>query len=300
MKNIYFLFILALALNVVSARPPIEGDVLDGNDFVLDVDISNSLTNRLGNTSAPYLSDISGINGQYIPIPSYVKSEDIVQNNVMLNLNFRYGLFNYFEFFANGNGYYQFSSSRDEGGLTKKINFANANIGLMATLYKSDTFRLIIGDNSDIIDNAIFNNSDSHINYFKGHTFFINLVSSAGNENIFFTSVTQLYYRLNMTQAYNDMSFKNGDEYGASAFLYFGQNNTLGFVGLKGTIRDSDTIDGLRLKNNHFNGFGTGITIGVKHDFNDHFGAKFSVNYMNYAIDYNSSDASITVGFYIK
>lgn len=300
MKKIAIFSLLALTLTVVSARPPVEGDVLDSNDFVFGVDFSESLTTRTDGTSVLYLSNTPGINGQYIPISSYIKGDNIVQNNLMLNLNFRYGLFGYFEFFANGNGYYQFSSLREEDALTKKMDFANANIGLMATLYKGDTFRVILGDNSDVISNVAFDNSNSHMNYFKGHTFFLNLVSRSDAGDKFFSCLTQIYYRMNMTQTYQDLSFKNGDEYGVSALFQFSRNNTLGYIGLKAGFKDSDILNGSRLHSHHFSGLGTGITVGVKHDFGEHFGAKISVNYMNYAIDYNSSDANVTLGFYIK
>lgn len=300
MKKIAIFSLLALTLTAVYARPPIEGDVLDGNDFVFGVDVSESLTSRVDGTSIPYLSNFSNFNGQYVPISSHIKGNDIDQNNIMLNVNFRYGLFDYFEFFANGNGYYQFSSTSEEDALTKTIDFANANIGLMATLYKGDTFRVILGDNSDVVSNAIFDNSHSHMDYFKGHTFFLNLISRSDIGQGFFSGLMQWYYRMNMTQTYQDWSFKNGDEYGVSALFQFAQNNTLGYIGLKVGFKDSDILDGSRLHKHYFGGLGTGITVGMKHDFNEHFGAKVSVNYMNYAIDYNSSDANVTIGFYVK
>ncbi|MDO7253335.1 hypothetical protein [Helicobacter cappadocius] len=319
MKKLAIFSLLALTLSVSFARPPVEGDVLDSNNFVVGVDASLNGVYRKNNPSTPYL--YGKIDGQYITYPTFASNskQNSGQIDVDINLNARYGILDYFEIYANANGYYQnsnvdndFYSSKDISSKSNIINFGNANIGLMATLYKGETFRVIIGDNSDIISNMAFYDFNSQMNYFGGHTFFLNLITQKVDADKFASFTSQFYYRLNLTQKYKssladapDFKFKNGDEAGVRFLWQFGKENSLGFIGGNVAFRAADRLDGNKPEMVLYNGqdyssIGVGFSLGGKKDINDHLGYKISVDFMSYALDYNTSTVGINFGLYFK
>ncbi|PAF54014.1 hypothetical protein BKH42_03345 [Helicobacter sp. 13S00482-2] len=321
MKKVALFSLLAFTLTVVSARPPIEGDVLDGNDFVFGIDVSADTIARKGGYSTPYLQ--GKIDGQYITYSTFSKNKNnnSSQFDATLNLNARYGLFDYFEIFANANGYYQYSDIdtgspiyKDFNPKANIVNFGGANIGLMATLYKGESFHVVIGDNSDIITNTMFADFKSQMKYFGGHTFFINFVEQYKADGEKFASFTsQFYYRLNLNQKYKFSSddgemnhkFKAGDEAGVRFLWQVAKENSLMFIGANVAFRASDRRDGEKLpmvlfSGQDYNGMGVGFSVGTKRDINAHLGYKIAFNYMNYSLDYNSNTAGLTFGLYFK
>lgn len=323
MKKITALSLLAFTLSVSFAKPPIEGDVLDGNDFVFGINASANQILRKDSPATPYLYG-GGMDGQYITYPTFPTNDKLNSNqiDVNLNLNARYGILDYFEIYANANGYYQYSNIDSDVYAAKRIddktntvNFSNANIGLMATLYKGESFHMVIGDNSDIISNITVNTSKEQMNYFGGHTFFLNFIRQKVDGNKFASFTGQLYYRLNLTQKYKiegekpdddySFKFKNGDEFGARLMWQFGKDDYLAFIGLNVSERAADRVNGDKLDMVLFNGtdysgLGLGFSIGGKKDINAHMGYKVSVDFMNYSLDYNASTVGLNLGLYFK
>lgn len=302
MKKLAIVCSLTLFFSFLSATPPIEGDVLGSNEFVAGVDVSLGGLSRM-DASAPFLYGGQNINGIYAPYSAYLKKDQddsyVKQAISKVELNLRYGILNYIEIFGNANGYFQRSASADknkDSDSTQKFDFANANVGILATLYKGDTFHILIGDNSDIVSNAVFNHSDSHLNYFKGHTFMFNLVKQEESSSY----IAQVYYRLNLTQKYKDSSFKNGDEFGIRFLAQRGKEDRLMFFGWNLNSKDSDTINGKRLSNHHYESYGLGVTFGGKRDFNNHFGMKLSFDAMAYSLTSNTFSTMLNIGFYFK
>lgn len=302
MKKLAIVCSLTLFFSFLSATPPIEGDVLGSNEFVAGVDVSLGALGRM-DASAPFLYGGTNINGIYAPYSAYLKKDQddsyVKQVISKVGLNLRYGILNYIEIFGNANGYFQHSASADknkDSDFTNKFDFANANVGILATLYKGDTFHILIGDNSDIVSNAVFNHSDYHLNYFKGHTFMFNLVRQEESSSY----VAQVYYRLNLTQKYKDSSFKNGDEFGIKFLSQHGKEDRLIFFGWNLNSKDSDTINGKRLSKYHYESYGLGVTFGGKRDFNNHFGMKLSFDAMVYSLTSNGFSTMLNIGFYFK
>lgn len=307
-KLVALCFLLVCCLSPLSASPDIEGDVLDSNQFLLGINASASQLGKKGAVGIPYLSsqNISSMRGQYNQIPYYAKDKgdksEANSLNVNLGVDLRYGILGYLEFFANANGYYQASfPNRNDNDALHNVNFTNASIGLMATLYKGERFHFAIGDNSDVVSNTVFNNSDTSMNYFKGHTFFLNLVSSLGGNESKYNGAMHLYYRLNLTQKYKDMSLRNGDEFGAKILWQFSNKNDLGFIGTNIVFyTQADEINGTKLVDGRNYGVGLGFTVGFKRDITEHFGLKFSADLMSYAIDRNSFYWGLGLGIYFK
>lgn len=316
MKKIAIFSLLALSLNFALAddnnvkssplsdyfKPVAQGDVIGSNNFSLGIDASLVGVGRGGNASAPFLYGAQNIDGQYISIPSYaLDGKSVSQMNGLLNINARYGILDYFEIYANANGYYQSSYyySDDNGSIPDKMNFAGANIGLLVTLYKGDHTRIVIGDNSDIVSNSVFNNSVSNLDFFKGHTFMINLIRQRAEGDKFAAFTLQGYYRLNLNQSYKDFNYKIGDEAGAKFLWQFGKGRNLGFIEGNLAFRDSDTINGVKV-GNPYNGIGTGFGFGWKGDTSKHLGYKVGFNYMSYALNYNAASYGLTFGVYFK
>lgn len=318
MKKLAALSLLAFTLSTSFARPPVEGDVLDGNDFVFGIDASANQVLRKNSFGTPYLYG-GKMDGQYITYPTFPVNDKLnsSQIDVNLNLNARYGILDYFEIYANANGYYQYSTTDSDyytsygiGDKTNTVNFSNANIGLMATLYKGESFHMVIGDNSDIISNMTFGDFKSQMNYFGGHTFFLNLIRQKVDGDKFSSLTTQFYYRLNLNQKYkngdNEVKFKNGDEAGARLMLQAGRDNYLGFISLNVSFRASDRVNGdkkpdmVLFNGQDYQGMGLGFSVGGKKDINAHIGYKFSVDFMNYSLDYNASTVGLNLGLYFK
>lgn len=317
MKKLTALSLLAFTLSVSFAKPPVEGDVLDGNDFVFGINASANQILRKGSFATPYLYG-GGMDGQYITYPTFPVNDKNNSNqiDVNLNLNARYGILDYFEIYANANGYYQYSdidkdlyASRNTTAKTNMVNFSNANIGLMATLYKGESFHLVIGDNSDIISNITFIDFKSQMNYFGGHTFFLNLIRQKVDGNKFVSFTGQLYYRLNLNQKYKDgddeIKFKNGDEVGVRLMWQTIKDDYLGFISLNVSNRAADRMDGdkfpmVLFNGQDYSGLGLGFSVGGKKDINAHMGYKVSVDFMNYSLDYNASTVGINFGLYFK
>lgn len=321
MKKLAIFSLLALTLSVSFARPPVEGDVLDGNEFVFGIDASVNQILRKNSRATPYL--YGKMDGQYITYPTFPKNDKLNsgQFDVNLNLNARYGILDYFEIYANANGYYQNSNTdRDvyaEKGVndrTNIVNFSNANIGLMATLYKGESFHMIIGDNSDIVSGSLLlDDTKLYMNYFGGHTFFLNFIRQKIDGDRFSSFTAQLYYRLNLTQKYKakcgsddcSFKFKNGDEAGVRLMWQTGRENYLGFISLNVSSRAADRIDGDKFpmvlyNGQDYSGLGLGFSVGGKRDINAHMGYKVSFDFMNYSLDYNASTVGINFGLYFK
>lgn len=317
MKKITALSLLAFTLSVSFAKPPIEGDVLDGNDFVFGINASANQVLRKDSFATPYLYG-GGMDGQYITYPTFPTNDKLNSNqiDVNLNLNARYGILDYFEIYANANGYYQYSNidsdlyaSRGFDAKTNMVNFSNANIGLMATLYKGESFHMVIGDNSDIINNMTFGDFKPQMNYFGGHTFFLNLIRQKVDGNKFASFTGQFYYRLNLTQKYKDgddeVKFKNGDEFGVRLMFQTGKDDSLGFISLNVSNRAADRLNGdkfpmVLFNGQDYSGLGLGFSIGGKKDINAHIGYKVSLDLMNYSLDYNASTVGLNLGLYFK
>ncbi|PAF47585.1 hypothetical protein BKH46_03945 [Helicobacter sp. 12S02634-8] len=302
MKKLFIVLSSVLFLGVAQATPPVEGDVLDGNNFVLGADINLLQTTKRNSPNAPYLYAPSSINGQRIALPTYTQKDKAYsdQFNALLDIYARYGILDYIEVFGNASGYYQISDSRFTDKHTNAINFANANIGVMATLYKGDAFRFIIGDNSDIISNTIFADSGSNIQLFKGHTFFINLIKRKEEEGKMSSFTAQFYYRLNPKQNHADTSLKLGNEYGANFLWQFAKGKQLGYIQGTVAMRDVDKINNIALDGGYGNSVGTGFAVGGKYDLSDHLGLKYDIHFMTYGLDYNASNVGITFGMYFK
>lgn len=323
MRKLTALSLLAFTLSVSFGRPPVEGDVLDGNNFVFGIDASASQILRKDSFGTPYLYG-GGMDGQYITYPTFPRNDKLNsdQIDVNLNLNARYGILDYFEIYANANGYYQYSNIDSDVYAAKKIdakasmiNFSNANIGLMATLYKGESFHMVIGDNSDIISNMIFGDFKSQMNYFGGHTFFLNLIRQKVDGDKFSSFTAQFYYRLNLTQKYTskgedgdedfNLKFKNGDEVGVKLMWQTGRDDYLGFISLNVANRAADRFNGNRadmvlFNGQDYSGLGLGFSIGGKKDINAHMGYKIAFDFMNYSLDYNASTVGINFGLYFK
>lgn len=323
MKKLTALSLLAFTLSVSFAKPPVEGDVLDGNDFVFGINASANQVLRKDNPSTPYLYG-GGMDGQYITYPTFLTNDKLNSNqiDVNLNLNARYGILDYFEIYANANGYYQYSdidkdvyTAKGIDDKTNTVNFSNANIGLMATLYKGEKAHIVIGDNSDIITNSSINTSKEQMNYFGGHTFFLNLIAQKVDGNKFSSFTAQFYYRLNLTQKYKvtgekpdddySFKFKNGDEVGARLMWQAGRDDYLGFISLNVSNRAADRVDGdkfpmVLFNGQDYSGLGLGFSIGGKKDINAHMGYKVSLDLMNYSLDYNASTVGLNLGLYFK
>lgn len=309
-KLIVLCSLLVWCVSPLSAAPDVEGDVLDSNQFLLGINASVLQLGKKGAVGIPYLSsrDVSSMRGQYIQIPYYAKDtsdkSEVNAFNVNLGVDLRYGILGYLEVFANANGYYQASfpnRNSNDNDMLHNVNFTNASIGLMATLYKGERFHFTIGDNSDVVSNTLFNNSDTSMSYFKGHTFFLNLVSSLAGEHSQYNGAVHLYYRLNLTQKYKDFSLRNGDEIGVKALWQFSNKNHLGFIGTNVVLyTQSDEINGVKLVNGKNYGVGLGFTTGFKKDITEHFGLKFSADIMSYAMDRNSFYWGLGLGIYFK
>ncbi|PAF42017.1 hypothetical protein [Helicobacter sp. 11S03491-1] len=301
-KLLAFVSFLTCMLGLAQATPPMEGDVLESNQAVLGVDITGMGIYRKDGLGAPMLYGNPLGNGQFISLPTY--SKDKLRSNqldALLNVNIRYGILDYLEIFGNANGYFQSSDSRYTDTHINEMNFAGANIGAMLTLYKGENFRVVIGDNSDIINNAIFDDNSSSVNFFKGHTFMLNLIRRITQDDKTSSFTGQLYYRLNLTQKHKDVSFRNGDEAGFRYLWQVAKGNKLGYFGANIALRSSDAINGVYTGHkNNFDGIGTGFSTGMKYDINNHLGYKLDFNFMTYGLDYNAAYAGITFGIYFK
>ncbi|PAF42822.1 hypothetical protein [Helicobacter sp. 11S02596-1] len=302
MKKLTFITLLACTFNLVEAIPPVEGDVLDSNSFVLGVDTGFTAISTKNAGNIPYQYGVFNLNGQYAPLPTYQKADTTRNDRILvpININLRYGLFNYLEVFGNANASYQ-SFNPKTSTKSDVVGFNNANVGLMITLYKGDTFRLIIGDDSDIISNAVFANGKSNYGLFKGHTFFLNIIRRKEEGAKFGSFTAQLFYRLNLKQSYNsDMSFKNGDEWGFKYLWQLGKENKLGFFEGIVSWKQADRINGEKINYDGREAFGIGFGTGSKFDFNQHVGGKISFEFMSYTLERNALSAGITFGIYFK
>lgn len=302
MKKLTFLalFISLFIAGVAHATPPIEGDVLESNNFTFGVDVSVMALNRVEDTAVPFAYRNS-INPQYIPLPSYQK-DNPKTSQVFFNadINARYGILDRLEISANANGYYQHNAAKSDDNVAGSFAFNSANIGLMGKIYQSETYKFIIGDNSDIISNSLFENTNTHMNFFKGHTLFFNIVKEKKKDDKFVSAITQIYYRLNLTQNYKDMSFRNGDEVGVRLLLQMNNGNHMSFLGLGYSQKDSDTLNHIRLHKNGFESYSVGIEGGGKYDFNEHFGFKYGIEIMTQAFNSNVIAYNGTIGIYFK
>ncbi|PAF52145.1 hypothetical protein [Helicobacter sp. 13S00477-4] len=295
-------FLTFFSFGIAQATPPIEGDVLEGNHLVVGANISAMGIGRKDNLGAPILIGNPNINGQYISLPTYSKDKiKSDQFDALLNLNVRYGILDYVEVFGNANGYYQASNTHYTDTHINEMNFAGANIGAMLTVYKGETFRVAIGDNSDIVNNAIFDDNSSSLNFFKGHTFMLNLTRIKEADGKIGSYTAQFYYRLNLTQKHKDESFKNGDEAGVKYLWQLGKDNKMGYFGANVAFRSSDKINGVYTGHkDNFDGLGVGFSTGGKYDINSHLGYKIDFTFMAYGMEYNAVYSGITFGLYLK
>ncbi|PAF47208.1 hypothetical protein BKH41_07970 [Helicobacter sp. 12S02232-10] len=304
MKKLTIALVSALCFSVAQATPPLEGIGLDGNDFVLGADISAIATTKKDSVGAPYLYSPSMMNGQRIALPTYTKEggDSSDQINALLNINARYGFLDYFEIFGNANGYFEYTYSKYAGEEIAGARFANANIGLLVTLYKGEYARVAIGDNSDIISNVVFDRTASNMQFFKGHTFFLNSSRTKTFDGGLTLSTTgQIYYRLNLNQSYKDLTLKSGDEFGVNVLWQISKDKTLSFLRATLALRNPDAVNGTEFyKGDMFSGLGTGFSVGAKRDFNKHLGIKFSFDFMSYSFTYDAYNTGVTFGLYFK
>lgn len=242
-RNIYFFFIFILA-NLSLQAKPVNIDEIVSKEKQLRLLPSISYINL--KSKNPLLSSISYQmpDGSYINIPvsSYA---NLNQDYLNFNVTARYGIYNRVELLSSLSAFWQYNHTDINGNFNAQSygNFNTWNLGLLVEAKKEGKLpSLLLGGNMDIMSMAIFNDTSSALQYFRGYSFFVTSFYTV--DPIVF--LVQMGLRINLENRHGNVTINNGEIFFFNPMVYFAINPYVSLnFGIKYQYKTQDSVNGV-------------------------------------------------------